>query len=138
MSLRSIVPGMNESEVRQAAGAPTEAARRADGSGLWWYIQGPQGFTTWRVEFGRDARVRVAMQVLTEANFSRIVPGTATRDKVLDMLGRPRGRANYPNLGEEVLTWRYQDGTFNKYLNVHFGTDGVVLRCVLEMEQTDP
>lgn len=138
MSPQRITPGMTEQDARQAAGAPTEETRLPDGRKLWWYIRGPQGFTTHRVAFGGDGRVVDAAQVLNEASFRRIAEGVSTRADVLAMLGRPRESARYPNLQEEVLTWRYQDGTFNKFLHVHCSPDGVVRRYVLEMEQTAP
>jgi len=138
MAPRSITAGMTERQVRQDAGAPSEETRLSDGRKLWWYIQGPQGFTTWRVVLGGDGTVTEAAQVLTEANFRRIAERISTRADVLAMLGRPRESSKFPNLQEDVLTWRYQDGTFNKFLHVHFGPDGVVRRYVLETEQTDP
>ena len=130
-------------DVRRQMGAATEEKRLDDGSRVLWFVRGPQGFHTYKVTIGKDERVASIVQVLTEANFRSIISDKSSQADVLELIGRPRERMTFPNLREEVWTWRYQDGTFNKLLHVHFGamgTDkaGVVTKYVLEQEQVNP
>lgn len=134
----NLQPGATAEEVRRQMGKPTEERQLADGGRVFWYVRGPQGFHTYKVVFDRDAKVTSIAQVLTEANFRNIVADRSTRADVLELIGPPRESMKFPNLAEEVSTWRYQDGTFNKYLHVHFTPDGVVKRYVLEMETVSP
>jgi hypothetical protein len=138
-----LAPGSSIDDVRRQMGAATEEKRLEDGSRVLWFVRGPQGFHTYKVLLDKDEKVTSIVQVLTESNFKNIVSDQSKQDDVLELIGRPRERMTFPNLREEVWTWRYQDGTFNKLLHVHFGavgTDkpGVVTKYVLEQEQVSP
>ena len=136
MNFKRLQIGMSQDDVRGLMGEPSQITPARDGVAIWWYVRGPQGFVTYRIAFDRSSRMAAAAQVLTEANFRRLEPGRSTRADVLDLLGPPRGNARYPNLGETVLTWRYQDGTFNKFLHVHFDASEVVTRYDMQFEDT--
>ena len=135
-------PGASIDEVRKQMGAATDEQRSPDGSRIWWYVRGPQGFHTYKVRIGADEKVIAIEQVLTEANFRNIVADQSTQAAVQALLGRPREKMAFAMRAEEVWTWRYQDGTFNKYLHVHFTTagekPGLVTKYVLEQESTAP
>ncbi len=121
----NLKPGASIDEVRRQMGAATDEKKNPDGARVWWYVRGPQGFHTYKIVFDKDDRIATIAQVLTEANFRNIVPGKSTKQDVLELIGRPREQQGYPNRAEEVWTWLYQDGTFNKYLHVSFALDGV-------------
>jgi outer membrane protein assembly factor BamE (lipoprotein component of BamABCDE complex) len=133
----NLKPGASLDEVRRQMGAATDEKRNADGSRVWWYMRGPQGFHTYKIAFDKDEKMVSVTQVLTEQSFRNITAGKS-KDDVLELIGRPREQQKYPNRQEEVWTWRYQDGTFNKYIHVSFNTDGVVQNYVLETESTSP
>lgn len=80
--------------------------------------------------------------ILTEGNFRNIVAAKATQAEVLALIGRPREKMPFPMRNEEVWTWRYQDGTFNKYLHVYFARTGeqagIVAKYEFEQESTAP
>ena len=131
----NLKPGASIDEVRRQMGAATDEKRSADGSRVWWYVRGPQGFHTYKIAFDKDEKVVSLTQVLTEQNFRNVTPGKS-KDEVLELLGSPREKQPYPNRQEEVWTWRYMDGTFNKYLHVSFNLSGVVQSYTLETEST--
>jgi hypothetical protein len=131
-------PGASIDDVRRQMGAATDEKKLADGTRVWWYVRGPQGFHTYKIVFDRDEKVVSITQVLTEANFRNLVPDKTTKEDALELLGRPRETMPFPNLQEEVWTWRYQDMTTNKYLHVHFNPAGVMKKYVLEQETTNP
>lgn len=124
--------------VRARMGPATEESQSPDGGRVWWFVRGPLGLHTYRVEFDQVEQVRSIAQVLTEENFRKILAGQSTGDDVLALIGRPREEMRFPRLDETVWTWRYKDGTFNKYLHVYLGPDRVVRRIVLEHETTSP
>ena len=131
-------PGASIDDVRRQMGAATDEKRNPDGTRVWWYVRGPQGFHTYKIIFDKDERVVTITQVLTEQNFRNIVADKTTKEDLLELLGRPRETMTYPNRQEEVWTWRYQDGTFNKYLHVSMNLSGVVRAYTTENESTSP
>lgn len=135
---RNLKPGATIDEVRRQMGAATDEKRLADGTRVWWYVRGPQGYHTYRIAFDKDERVTHIDQVLTEENFRNIVAQKTTKSEVLDLLGRPRETMTFPLLKEQVWSWRYKDVTIDKQLHVHFDLDGVVKRYEQEVEQTSP
>ncbi len=132
-----LTPAMVPADVRAQVGVPTEETEAADGRLLWWYVYGPQGFVTWRLAFDRASGLLEAEQVLTETRFKRIEPGWS-REQVLELIGRPRLVERYPALGETVMIWRYQDRSYNKFLNVYLDPEGRVKRWQFELEQSAP
>ena len=132
-----LTPSMAPADVRAAVGAPTAETIAADGRALWWYVYGPQGFVTWRLAFDQATGLTEAEQVLTETRFKRIEPGWSG-DQVLEFIGPPRVTERYPALGETVMVWRYQDRSYNKFLNVHLDPEGRVKRWQFEQEQSSP
>lgn len=133
-----LAPGSSIDDVRRQMGAATEEKRLPDGTRIWWYVRGPQGFHTYKILFDANEKVTSITQVLTEANFRNIVHDKSTKADVLELIGRPRETMPFPLKNEEVWTWRYQDGTFNKYLHVTFNPAGVVTATALEQEQVNP
>lgn len=134
----NLKPGASIDDVRRQMGAATDEKKLEDGTRVWWYVRGPQGYDTYKVIFDKDERVTSITQVLTEANFRNIVAEKSTKADVLELLGRPRETMTFPLLKEEVWTWRYKDVTIDKYLHVHFDLDGRVKRYTQEVEQTSP
>ena len=57
---------------------------------------------------------------------------------MLEFIGPPRITERYPALGETVMVWRYQDRSYNKFLNVYLDTEGRVKRFDLQQEQSAP
>ena len=109
-----------ESEVRTAMGQPETVWEQADGTRTLEYPKGPEGARTWMVDIGQDGKLKDYLQVLTEENFKRIIPGMS-KEEVRRMLGKPRTIAEYRLKNEEVWDWRYLQPTLvTRLFNVHF------------------
>jgi hypothetical protein len=120
-ALQKIGPGESNTEVRQSAGAPSEERTLPDGTKAWYYVAGPGGWTTYRVHFGADGKVADARQVLTDQSFHEsLVANKTTRDEAALALGRPGLVMTFPNLQEEVWTYRWLDVTIPMKLDIHF------------------
>lgn len=126
-------PGASAEEVTRQMGKFAQEQALPDGGRVWWFVRGPQGFDTYKVVFGADGKVTSIMQVLSEKVFMTI-PAGASQQQVLDLIGPPREKMRFANLQEDVWTWRYKDGTFNKLLHVHFNLEGNMKRTVFEQE----
>lgn len=103
---------------------PPEQERPADGGTRLEFPRGPYGHHTWFVYLDGAGKVTRAEQVLTEANFLRIVPGME-RDAVRERLGRPNeehvlGRSR-------GVVWNYRfEGPFCQWFQVEIAADGKV------------
>lgn len=118
-----VVPGASAADARKIAGNPTEERRLSDGTTAWYYVSGPCGSTTYRVHLDANDRVIDAGQVLTENNIrSNIVANKTTRAQVVDGLGQPAVVSQFPNIQEEVLTYRYRDNTQDMLADIHVDT----------------
>ena len=53
----NLKPGSSIDEVRKQMGAASVEQRAPDGSRVWWYVRGPQGFHTYKVKIGADEKV---------------------------------------------------------------------------------
>jgi len=116
-----VVPGSSAADVRALAGSPSEQRSLPDGVKAWYYEMGPEGFTTYRIRLDANDRVLDAEQVLTERNFrASLTAARTTREEVLDAFGRPALVTRFPNLAEEVWTYRYRDGTQEMLNDIHF------------------
>jgi len=121
LALPGVRPGESSVEVRQSAGAPSEERTLADGTKAWYYVAGPGGWTTWRVHFGADDRVADVRQVLSAQSFREsLITDRTSRDGVAQALGRPGLVMTFPNLGEEVWTYRWMDATIPMKIDIHF------------------
>lgn len=103
---------------------PPERERPADGGTRLEFARGPYGHHTWFIYLDDAGKVTRAEQVLTEANFLRIVPGMA-QEAVHQRLGRPNeeqvlGRAR-------GVVWNYRfEGPFCQWFQVEIAADGTV------------
>jgi len=127
-ALQRVPPGAPAAEVLARAGAPTEQRSLGGGVTAWYYVSGPFGWTTYRTRFDASDHLIDIDQMLSEANFRTMVANQTNREQVLDMFGRPGLIARYPNLGEEVWTYRYLDVTLEMLNDDHFDAATGVLR----------
>ncbi len=105
-------------------GQPASERRLPDGSRALDYPREPEGMQNWRVTVGADGVVRNVEQLVDEPSFAKVVPGL-TREQVLALLGPDSEEKTFPNLGEEVLSWRYLEfGNLRMQFNAHFDSSG--------------
>jgi hypothetical protein len=115
-----VVPGSSAADVKALAGTPSEQRPLPGGVKAWYYEMGPQGWTTYRVRLDANDRVLDVEQVLTEPNFrTRLTVNSTTRSDMLESFGRPALVTRFPNLAEEVWTYRYLEGTREMLNDIH-------------------
>lgn len=132
-------PGISTAtDVRKILGQPTFEWREPDGSYTWEFPRGPTGVVTYMVDIGPDHVLKAIRQVLTEAYFGKIQPGMS-QEAVRKLIGRPGETMPFPNLQEEVWSWRFETGPNERwFFNVHFGPDGNVKRISQERTEQPP
>ena len=128
-------PGDAADVVQAKLGTPT--AVYADGAGRSLeYATGPMGQYTWMARLGPDGRLTNYEQVLTGEKFATIKIDQATKDQVLQILGRPAERSRVAMHDYEVWSYRYKEaGVWNSLMHVHFDHQGVVRQM---MNASDP
>jgi hypothetical protein len=119
----SVRDGETQADVRARLGAPAAERKLASGDTAWYYVTGPSGFFTYRVEFGAGGTVRDYEQVLTMKNFMSMPAGVG-ENAVLDQFGPPMETMKFARTATEVWTYRWMDGTFEMLANAEFGKDG--------------
>lgn len=107
----SVRAGESPAQVRERLGAPGAERQLAGGKLAWYYMTGPSGFETWRVEFGPGGEVTAYAQVLTGANFAWMREG-ANREEVLDRVGPPMEQMSFWRTATDAWTYRWRDGTY--------------------------
>ena len=132
----SISPGDSAQLVADRVGRPGTVWTNADGSEVWEYPEGPEGFETFMITFGPDQNVREVHQVLSEPFFSKVHPGMS-REEVHRLLGRPREIWYFPPRNEESWVWRYFDITY-RFFNVLFDRTTGKVRTVLRLDEALP
>ncbi len=126
----SITTGTTSDAVRAKLGAPSDERTIAGGTRAWDYVNGPLGHTTWRISFDGGNRVSRVEQLLTETAFLGLRSGETDKNATLGRLGRPAQISNFPNLREEVWTYRFMDGSFYKLGDIAFDAQSGKLKYV--------
>lgn len=112
----SLRVGQPADEATRSMGVPTARYALTDGGSRLEFARGPFGKHTYMVDVDSGGRVQRWTQVLTEANFEAVKPGTPVQDLLL-ALGTPSHRRGGGWQGGEVWSWRYQ-ATFCQWFQV--------------------
>ncbi|MDP1564889.1 MAG: hypothetical protein Q8L91_01320 [Polaromonas sp.] len=118
-SVSSVKPGMSREEVTAAMGPPTATVKLQQGTRLQYSGQ-PGGQFAFMVDLDAAGRVASVRQVLTENDFSRIVPGRWNEADVLREFGRPALITRVGSWNGDILTYRWygmQDMFYWVYLD---------------------
>ena len=127
---RTLVPEKsNLAEVHAKLGNPTDIRFDKSGGELWEYARGPMGTETYLIRAAGDGRVTAVTQLLTEAQFNKIVPGKMTKADVRDLLGRPSDEAFLYN--GTSWTWRVDLKPPTGQFVVRFDAKDVVLDKII-------
>lgn len=124
-----IIPGTSmESDVFAYFGKPADTRQLEGGRREFDYPRGPAGRETWRVTLSPEGRVLAVENLLEDPNFGRLKP-KMTKQEVDRILGRHFFTSEFPNLGEEVWSWRYTEfGNRMMYFNAHFDAGSGLLK----------
>ena len=133
---RGIVPAQSTLPgVRASLGSPTDIRFDRNGDELWEYARGPMGTETYLIRAGKDGRVKSVTQLLTEAQFAKIVPGQMNKADVRHLLGRPSDQAFLYN--GTSWTWRVDLRPQTGHFVVHFDSNDVVLDKIIIFDVID-
>ena len=127
--IRSVVPQQSTlSEVHDRMGRPTEIRFDAAGNELWEYARGPAGEETYLVRATLDGRVIEVTQLLTQAQFAKVVRHVSTKAQVRELLGLPSQEQYFG--AEAVWSWRMRESPQRGYFAVRFDRDGVAIETL--------
>lgn len=121
---QGLSPGASMQEVAAALGPPTGRYALAEGERVE-YARGPYGKHTYMLDFDAAGRLVRWEQVLTEAHFDALRPGSS-RDEVLFAIGRPSESQALSLQSQTLWSWRY-DSPFCKWFQVGLDAGGRVV-----------
>ena len=129
VNLGKLKPGITTAQqVREIMGAPTMQWADDDGTQTWGYPRTPEGIVNYMIVIDANQILREVRQVLCDENFARVSAGM-TRDEVRRLLGQPAHEQFFALSKETVWDWKTTAvANTPAYFNVHFGTDGRVVR----------
>ena len=127
-----VAVGTSRADVIARLGQPTRSVALPCGERLQ-YSQQPMGQYATMVDLDRAGRVVSARQVLTLAEFSRIVDGQWTRADVEREFGPPARVDGVASWRGDILTYRWNDGS-DMFFFVYLDANQVVQRAHAAME----
>ena len=128
----SVAPGTPRSDVIARLGQPTRSLPLPSGERLQYSLQ-PMGQYATMVDLDSAGRVVSARQVLTPAEFARIVDGQWTRADIEREFGPPARVDRVYSWSGDVLTYRWNDGS-DMFFWVYLDARQVVQRTQVGME----
>lgn len=129
----NVAAGATPDQVVARAGQPTRVLPLPGGGERMQYTMQPLGQYAFNVDVDATGHVVRAQQVLTEANFNRIVPGQWTVADVEREFGPPARVDRVTSFNGNVLTYRWYNGSDMFYF-VYVDPNGVVQRAHQGME----
>jgi len=134
--VRSIVPNQSTlAGVYASLGRPTDIRFDERGDELWEYARGPMGTETYLIRTAGDGRVMAVTQLLTEAQFEKILPGKMTKADVRNLLGRPSNQAFLHN--GTSWTWRVDLKPQTGHFVVRFDSNDTVVDKIILFDLTN-
>jgi len=127
-----VQPGTPRDAVIARLGQPTRVVPLPSGERLQYSLQ-PFGQYAWMVDFDAAGKVRQSRQVLTAAEFQRIVPGQWTRADVEREFGPPARVDGVASWKGPIMTYRWTDGS-DMFYWVYLDERGMVQRAHPGME----
>jgi hypothetical protein len=95
-----------EADVRAKFGEPEKIWDGEAGARIFEYNRQPAGHRNYMITIGTDGKMSALRQVLTPANFAKVLPGMPMED-VRKMLGKPMRVVPYELKKETYYNWRY-------------------------------
>jgi hypothetical protein len=125
-----IPPGTPRADVTAKMGRPTAVVPLPDNGERLQYSLQPYGRYAYMVDLDSSGKVVRAGQVLTEANFQLIQPGTWTRADVEREFGPPAWTDRVASFPGTVMTYRWRDtANADMFYYIYVDSDNVVRRA---------
>ena len=135
-ALTPVKPGMTQAEVIAAHGTPTRVVPLASGTRLQ-YSRQPLGQSAVMVDLNASGKVVSAREMLTAAEFSKIVPGKWTRADVEREFGPPASIDRVASWPDNIMTYRWRDVVTDMFFYVYLDAANVVQRTAQGMDYRD-
>ncbi len=119
-----------ETEVRAQFGEPKTVTIAADGRRTLEYPRQPEGVANYVIVIGANGKLSSLRQLLNADNFARIKPGMDRAD-LRQILGPHATTQRFELKKQDVLNWRFADGTQTKVFSVTLGADGKVIETTI-------
>lgn len=131
----NIPAGASRQDVIARAGQPIRVLPLANGGERMQYTLQPTGRYAFMVDLDATGHVVQVRQVMTPAEFNRIVPGRWTRADVEAEFGPPALVEHVASFQGDIYTYRwYEPGQGPMFWHVYFDPQGVVRRAHPGME----
>ena len=119
-----------EADVRARFGEPEKVWDAPGGARIFEYNRQPAGQRNYMITVGPDGRMSALRQVLTPANFAKVMPGMRL-DEVRRLLGRPAKVTPFERKREVHADWRYLDApNTSMVFTAIFSPDDRVMRTL--------
>jgi hypothetical protein len=126
----NIPPGASREDVIAHAGQPIRVLPLRDGGERMQYTLQPTGRYAFMVDLDRTGHVMQVRQVMTRAEFNRIVPDQWTRADVEAEFGPPALVDHVTSFQGDIYTYRwYEPGQGPMFWYVYFDPQGIVRRA---------
>lgn len=129
----TVQPGMSRQEVIARYGTPSRVVSLDSGTRLQYSSQ-PAGQSVVMVDLDAAGTVISARQVMTQKEFSRIVPDKWTRPDVEREFGRPASVDRVASWSGDIMSYRWLDADQRMFFWVYLDGQGVVRRTGQGME----
>jgi hypothetical protein len=104
---RGLAPGQSTiEEVKVSMGEPTMVRQYSDGTEALWYSKLPYGRENWAAVVDKNGILVSFDQRLRDAYISKLQPNVSTTNDILDLLGPPFRRMQFPL--KDIQAWEYQ------------------------------
>lgn len=128
----NVAPGTPRASVIQQWGQPVRSVRLPQGERLQYSLQ-PLGQYVVMVDLDASGNVLTSRQVLTPAEFARVVDGQWTRADIEREFGPPAKVDRIMSWPGDILTYRWNDGS-DMFFWVYLDAQQVVQRTQQGME----
>jgi hypothetical protein len=129
MNAWDVAPGTPREQMMARTGQPTAVVPLPNGGQRLQYSMMPFGHDVFMVDVDATGKVVRSRNVMTQAEFQRIEPGTWTRDDVLREFGRPAKIDSVASWQGPVWTYRWKQVNEPMFYWVYFDPQGVVRRA---------
>ena len=129
MNAWDVATGTPRDQMVARAGQPTAVVPLPGGGQRLQYSMQPFGHDAFMVYLDAGGRVVRSRNVMTQAEFQRIEPGTWTREDVLREFGRPAWVDSVASWQWPVWTYRWKQVNEPMFYWVYFDPQGVVRRA---------
>lgn len=127
-------PGTPAAQIVQDMGQPQVRVALPDGTQRWVYSRQPAGQQVYHMVFDAQQRLLHVEQVLQEAHFHKLQPGTDNRRSVLDYFGKPALIERVGNFNGDIWTYRIRENSIDRQAHVFIDPQGVVQRVMFTDE----